>query len=242
MVIDNTRIIIGFFILIFFTLSYFIKLDFLILSLITIFVIIELYISKFISNIYDSIIILFFIILFPIIYFNEDIIFYLNFLLILFALINIFFPNFHFKKIFSLSVLIFMHNFFVFTYLDRNLLYLTIMTSFFNDTIAYIFGKMIKGPLIIPSISPKKTWSGTMVSFLLTSFFLYQFDISILIACILSISLFFGDIFFSFIKRKNNLKDFSNFLKGHGGFLDRLDSMFFFSIIIIYVFIWIQKF
>ena len=237
MVIDKSRIFVGFLILIFFTLSYFFKLEILMLSLITVFVIIELYISKFITNIFDSIILILFIILFPLIYINNKIIFYLNFILIFFVLINIFFPNFYLKKIFLLSVLIFLHNFFVFIYLDRNLLYLTIMVAFFNDTIAYIFGKLFKGPLIIPSVSPNKTWSGTIISFTLSLFLIYQFNISILLVCFLSISLFFGDIYFSYIKRKVIIKDFSNFLKGHGGILDRLDSMFFFSITIIYIFI-----
>lgn len=237
MVIDYSRIIVGFFILIFFTLGYFLKLDILILSLITIFVIIELYLSKFISKISDIIIIAFFIILFPLIYINNKIIFLINILFFLFVFINIFLPNFYFKKFFLLSVLIFVHNFFTFIYFDRNLLYLTIMVAFFNDTVAYISGRTLKGPLIVPSISPNKTWSGTTVSFIFTLFLIYQFDISILLACFLSISLFFGDIFFSYVKRNYNIKDFSNFLKGHGGFLDRLDSMFFFSVIINYIFL-----
>ena len=95
-------------------------------------------------------------------------------------------------------------------------------------------GKTLKGPLIIPSISPKKTWSGTILSFLITCITLYFLDYPLLISIALSISLFLGDIFFSYIKRINNLKDFSNILKGHGGVLDRLDSMFFFIIIINY--------
>ena len=237
MVIDNSRIFVGFLLLIFFALSYFLKLDFLILSLIAVFVIIELYLSKFISNIFDLILIIFFIILFPLIYFNYKIILYLNFLLIFFVLISIFLPNFYFKKIFLFCVFIFIHNFFVFIYFDRNLLYLSIIAAFFNDTIAYVFGKMLKGPLIIPSISPNKTWSGTTISFIFTLILIYQFDISFVLVCLLSISLFFGDIFFSYVKRKVNLKDFSNFLKGHGGLLDRLDSMFFFIVIINYIYI-----
>ena len=237
MVIDNSRLFVGFLLLIFFALSYFLKLDFLILSLIAVFVIIELYLSKFISNIFDLILIIFFIILFPLIYFNYKIILYLNFLLIFFVLISIFLPNFYFKKIFLFCVFIFIHNFFVFIYFDRNLLYLSIIAAFFNDTIAYVFGKMLKGPLIIPSISPNKTWSGTTISFIFTLILIYQFDISFVLVCLLSISLFFGDIFFSYVKRKVNLKDFSNFLKGHGGLLDRLDSMFFFIVIINYIYI-----
>ncbi len=43
----------------------------------------------------------------------------------------------------------------------------------------------------------------------------------------MSISLFFGDIYFSYIKRSLKIKDFSKLLKGHGGILDRIDSTFF---------------
>ena len=48
----------------------------------------------------------------------------------------------------------------------------------------------------------------------------------------MSISLFFGDLFFSIIKKNLKIKDFSNFLKSHGGILDRLDSMIFLPLII----------
>ncbi len=118
---------------------------------------------------------------------------------------------------------------------SREIFFLIFLVSFFNDTIAYIFGKIIKGPLIIPSISPNKTWSGTLISFVSTSVLLLFLDYSLFISIILSLSLFFGDIFFSLVKRKNNLKDFSSVLGGHGGVLDRLDSIFFFIIIINYL-------
>ena len=90
---------------------------------------------------------------------------------------------------------------------------------------------MIKGPLIIPKISPNKTWSGTSISFVFTFTIIYLYDYPFILAILLSLSLFLGDIFFSYIKRINNLKDFSNILGGHGGILDRLDSMFIFIII-----------
>ena len=125
-----------------------------------------------------------------------------------------------------------MHNFYFIFYFDRNLLYFVIFVAFFNDTVAYIFGNLLKGPLIIPQISPKKTWSGTIVSFILTFILIYQYDYSFFVAILLSISLFVGDIYYSFIKRQNRLKDFSNLLQSHGGILDRLDSMTFFIIIL----------
>ena len=234
--IDKSRLSVGFFLLILFIFSYFFKFDLLILSLIAVFVVIELYISKFISDIFDKIILIFFLLLFPLLFYNQEIISFLNFILIALVIFNIFFPNLYFKKNFLLCVLIFIHIFFSFAYIDRNLLYFIIIAAFFNDSIAFFFGKMLKGPLIIPSISPNKTWSGTIISFIFTLILIYQFDISLLLSSFLSISLFFGDIFFSYVKRKAGIKDFSNFLKGHGGFLDRLDSMFFFTIIINFIF------
>ena len=162
--------------------------------------------------------------IFPFIKDNYQIIYYLNILLIFLVIINILLPNFHIKKLFLVSIVIFILNFYFISYIDRNLLFFIIFIAFFNDTVAYIFGKMLKGPLIIPPISPNKTWSGTVISFIFTMILISQFNFSFLLASILSISLFIGDIFFSYIKRKINLKDFSNFLQGHGGILDRLDS------------------
>lgn len=103
--------------------------------------------------------------------------------------------------------------------------YFIILLSYINDTSAYIFGNIIKGPLIIPKISPKKTWSGTLTSLVLSSIVLIIFTNSIFISILISSFFFLGDIYFSFIKRVNNIKDFSNLIVGHGGVLDRLDSI-----------------
>lgn len=132
---------------------------------------------------------------------------------------------------FTLSLYIFCIILFCIISVDRNLFYLLILISFFNDTTAYIFGKTLGGPLIVPYISPKKTWSGTSLSFLATTFLLLFFNFNIFLSMFISIFLFLGDIFFSYIKRYLNLKDFSIILKSHGGILDRLDSMFFVAII-----------
>tara|TARA_B100001057_G_scaffold125109_2_gene123793 strand:- start:4132 stop:4464 length:333 start_codon:yes stop_codon:yes gene_type:complete len=109
-----------------------------------------------------------------------------------------------------------------------------------NDTTAYISGKKIGGPLIIPSISPKKTWSGTSISFLISSIILIYLNTNFFIAILLSISLFLGDIYFSYFKRFLNIKDFSLLLRDHGGILDRLDSMFF-SVIIYQIYLFFPK-
>ena len=120
---------------------------------------------------------------------------------------------------------------------DRFLFYKLIFISFFNDTTAFVFGKLLKGPKIINSISPNKTWSGTLISFLLSFLVLIYFNFNYFTSFLISLSLFFGDLYFSFIKRTNNIKDFSNIFKGHGGILDRIDSVFLSSFIVFLIFI-----
>ena len=134
------------------------------------------------------------------------------------------------KLIFVLISYIFFIILFFINNIDRNIFFLIFLISFFNDTIAYIFGRYLGGPLILPKISPNKTWSGTSVSFFLSSSLLFLLNFNIFISMILSILLFTGDIFFSYIKRFLSIKDFSSLLGSHGGIFDRLDSMFFVTI------------
>lgn len=148
-----------------------------------------------------------------------------------------FFLIFFLKKIkfffFNLVVFLFLINSFLLLMNNRELFFFIIFLSFFNDTIAYIFGNLMRGPKITPEISPNKTWSGTLLSVTFSSIFIfYCLKYNILICFIMSLSLFFGDLFFSYIKRCLKIKDFSNFLKSHGGILDRLDSMIFLPLII----------
>lgn len=110
---------------------------------------------------------------------------------------------------------------------DRFYIFYIIILSFVNDTIAFFSGKFFKGPLIVPKISPKKTWTGTSISTLLTFSIMMYFQYNILFSLLVSISFFLGDILFSFFKRSFKIKDFSNLLNGHGGILDRFDSIFF---------------
>ena len=71
-----------------------------------------------------------------------------------------------------------------------------------------------------------------MISFLMTSTLLYYLNFNIFFLISISISFFLGDIFFSYIKRLIEIKDFSRILGEHGGVLDRLDSMFFVAVIL----------
>ena len=110
---------------------------------------------------------------------------------------------------------------------NKKLFFIIIILSFINDTTAFLAGRYFKGPLIAPYISPKKTWSGTIISFLISFTILLILEFNFLFSILISSSFFIGDLFFSYFKRSINIKDFSNLLTGHGGFLDRFDSIFF---------------
>ena len=104
-----------------------------------------------------------------------------------------------------------------------------------SDIGGYLLGKILKGPKLT-KISPNKTFSGAIGSFILScilfsSLIYYEtkvFNFRIIIIGLM-ISLFcqIGDLFFSYLKRKADVKDTGNLLPGHGGLLDRLDGIFF---------------
>jgi phosphatidate cytidylyltransferase len=123
---------------------------------------------------------------------------------------------------------------------DFNLKFLwLILITWLTDIGGYIFGKLFGGPKLV-KISPNKTWAGALGSVILSQlsfliFFLdnsYKFNVAIIfIQIFLSIVGQIGDILMSYIKRKNNKKDTSNFIPGHGGFLDRVDGLIWIIII-----------
>ena len=113
------------------------------------------------------------------------------------------------------------------------LIFMILATCVASDIGGFIFGKIFKGTKLT-KISPNKTISGAIVSLIFSSLFIFMFiyylttsfdPYIIIIGCIISISCQIGDLFFSFLKRKSFLKDSGNFLPGHGGILDRIDSI-----------------
>ena len=124
-----------------------------------------------------------------------------------------------------------------------NLIYILLVTIM-TDTFAYFTGYYIGRHKLCEKISPNKTWEGaiggTVVATIIASIFYVMVinpEINIFliigITIILSILGQYGDLFFSSIKRHFKVKDYSNLIPGHGGILDRLDSIIF--VILTYV-------
>ncbi len=107
------------------------------------------------------------------------------------------------------------------------------------DTGAFFFGKKFGKKKILPDISPNKTWVGTIAGFISSMIFLLILNQSgyfpdifslvdvVVLGLITGIFGQFGDWAESLLKREANVKDTSNILAGHGGVLDRFDSLTF---------------
>ena len=111
--------------------------------------------------------------------------------------------------------------------------------AFITDTYAYIGGSLI-GRHKLTSISPKKTIEGTIIGTLMGVLFgsVYYYNMvggvtvfqAIMLCLILTILSEMGDLLFSSIKRYFEKKDYSNLIPGHGGILDRFDSVIYVSL------------
>ena len=154
------------------------------------------------------------------------------------------------KKIFDKKIYFFLSNLFFILFIFLFSLFFFLLYNFpqskfillvlligcvSSDIGGYIFGKILKGPKLT-NISPNKTFSGAIGSFifsctLFSSLIYYEtkvFNLTIvIIGLIISLFCQIGDLFFSYLKRKANIKDTGNLLPGHGGLLDRLDGIFF---------------
>ena len=128
--------------------------------------------------------------------------------------------------------------FYMYRSISLKLVLFLFLITILTDTYAYFGGMLIGKNKLLEVISPKKTWEGTIIgslvgTFVCTIFYITLINQSAPIFAVAIIVLFlsligqFGDLFFSAIKRKYNVKDFSNIMPGHGGILDRLDSIIF---------------
>lgn len=102
------------------------------------------------------------------------------------------------------------------------------------DSAGYLFGRIFGKNKLAPGVSPKKTWEGLAASIVFgtvsaVSFTVFvlggEWWVGIILAAVLILAAVFGDLAESLIKRDLGIKDMSTWLPGHGGMMDRLDSM-----------------
>ena len=123
------------------------------------------------------------------------------------------------------------------------LVWLIFISSWLSDTAAYYSGRFLGKHKLCPKVSPKKTVEGSIGGFLGATIFglivnkyiyimpIYHYFI---IGALCGIFGQFGDLVASSVKRYVGIKDYSNLIPGHGGILDRFDSIIFSATVIFY--------
>jgi phosphatidate cytidylyltransferase len=115
----------------------------------------------------------------------------------------------------------------------RGLLLFLVFLTEINDVMQFTWGKLFGKHKIIPKVSPNKTWEGFVGGIISTTIIGYFLgfltplsDLQVvLVSFILAVSGFCGDIVMSSVKRDIGVKDMSTAIPGHGGILDRIDSL-----------------
>jgi phosphatidate cytidylyltransferase len=123
---------------------------------------------------------------------------------------------------------------------DGRLAVFTVLLAVFaSDTVAYFAGLLVGRHRMAPTISPGKTWegliAGTAIAVLVPFFAMYNSDFlniwrSLVVGAVIAVSAPLGDLFESAVKRDLQVKDTGRLLAGHGGVLDRIDSLLFAAI------------
>ena len=120
----------------------------------------------------------------------------------------------------------------------RLVLLTVLLAVWADDTAAYFVGRLIGRHRMAPTLSPKKSWegfvAGTAAAVVVAFFALYQdrdtyLSIwqAVVLGAAIAVAAVLGDLFESAVKRDVAVKDSGRLLGGHGGFLDRLDSLLF---------------
>jgi phosphatidate cytidylyltransferase len=126
-------------------------------------------------------------------------------------------------------------------------IWLTLFATWGADTLAYFTGMTIGRHKLWPHHSPKKTWEGFIGGIgggiggavLAAMLFGLTLSTAIIVGAIIPVAGLFGDLSISMMKRQVGVKDSSNLLPGHGGVLDRLDSLLFVGIVVYYYALWV---
>jgi phosphatidate cytidylyltransferase len=140
----------------------------------------------------------------------------------------------------------------------RNWVYLAMLTTFANDTSAYFVGRARGKHKLTPAISPAKTWEGAigglvgailaavviatvlkLISVKVGAPFVFRYWQIMLLGFLVGLFAQLGDLIESLLKRNMGVKESGNLLPGHGGVLDRFDSLIFVGAVIYYYVIWV---
>ena len=122
-------------------------------------------------------------------------------------------------------------------------LYVLFLTEM-NDVFQFCWGKVFGKHKIVPKVSPNKTWEGLIGGFITTSILGYALGFLTpfgkymiwIVPAILSIAGFIGDVMVSAIKRDVGVKDTGNLIPGHGGLMDRIDSLLLTSVVFFHIY------
>jgi phosphatidate cytidylyltransferase len=144
--------------------------------------------------------------------------------------------GFRHRNFFLLSLSLFMIfslGFFLFSIMEKRLILFAFLLLSIFDSFSQISGQLWGKRKIFPEISPNKTIEGFFGGFimvvlsalLLKSLVASTYLNAILLAIGIAVFAFLGDMVTSLYKRTYNVKDYSNLIPGHGGFLDRFDSL-----------------
>ena len=124
------------------------------------------------------------------------------------------------------------------------LILIAVVGPWISDSGAYFAGRFFGRRMLFPSLSPKKTVEGGAGGLLLTVLIVgpiayllldYTPAKALIIGAVVSVSSQCGDLFESSLKRILDVKDLGNFLPGHGGVLDRVDSLLFTAPTVYYI-------
>jgi phosphatidate cytidylyltransferase len=126
----------------------------------------------------------------------------------------------------------------------RGWVFLAILCTFASDICAYLVGRTFGRHKMAPYISPKKSWEGAVAgvvgSIILSEAVVYFFHLpvdygmAVVLGVLISVIGQSGDLIKSLFKRNMEVKDSGNVLPGHGGFLDRIDSLLLAGMLVYY--------
>lgn len=115
------------------------------------------------------------------------------------------------------------------------LLFYLVLVAQFNDVMQYVWGKLIGKRPVAPTVSPNKTWGGfiggTLTAVAVGTALYWATPFTPIAAAAMSLAItllgFMGGLVMSAIKRDRGVKDYGTLIEGHGGVLDRIDSLLF---------------